>query len=715
MKSTPTRLSRRRFLQAGAAAGGGLLIGIMLPPLAGRALAGGPAAFQPNAFIRIAPDNTVTIIVGQSEMGQGVLTSLPQLIADELDADWALVRVEQGPASADFARPGRDVQSTGGSSSVRLFMRPLREAGAAGRQMLLAAAAQTWNVEASTCRSERSHILHPSGKRASYGELSATAATLPVPSAVTLKTRDRFTLIGKEVARTDGERKVTGAGKFGMDVQLPGMLTAVVAFPPVVGGKVASFDGVKALRVRGVARIVRTSFGVAVLADNFWSAKQGRDALKVKWHDGANARMSTDTLRAAMRELLQAPGRVARSDGDVGAAKPAKAIEALYDTPYLAHATMEPQNCTAWVKRDSVELWVGTQAQTYAQRVAAQVAGLRPDQVKVNTMLLGGGFGRRSAPDFVPLAVEIAKAAGVPVKLVYTREDDMRGCYYRPMALTRLTGGIDADGNPIVFTARCASSSLSRASGNTAIAQSGYDRSAVEGLANWPYATANVLVDWQPFEPGVPVWFWRSVGSSHNTFISESFVDELAHLAGKDPYEYRRALLAKRPRHRRVLELAATSAGWGSPPPAGRARGIAVAEAFGSFCAQVAEVSMGTDGAPHVHKVVCAIDCGAYVNPNIIRAQMEGGIVYGLSQVLYGQITFRNGRVEQSNFHDYKVVRMPEAPAVEVHLVENDELPGGIGEPGVPPLAPAVCNAIFALTGKRIRKLPLDFDQLKSA
>jgi isoquinoline 1-oxidoreductase beta subunit len=283
------------------------------------------------------------------------------------------------------------------------------------------------------------------------------------------------------------------------------------------------------------------------------------------------------------------------------------------------------------------------------------------------------------------------------------------------MALTRLTGGIDADGNPIVFTARCASSSLSRASGNTAIAQSGYDRSAVEGLANWPYATANVLVDWQPFEPGVPVWFWRSVGSSHNTFISESFVDELAHLAGKDPYEYRRALLAKRPRHRRVLELAATSAGWGSPPPAGRARGIAVAEAFGSFCAQVAEVSMGTDGAPHVHKVVCAIDCGAYVNPNIIRAQMEGGIVYGLSQVLYGQITFRNGRVEQSNFHDYKVVRMPEAPAVEVHLVENDELPGGIGEPGVPPLAPAVCNAIFALTGKRIRKLPLDFDQLKSA
>ncbi|MGH8712566.1 MAG: xanthine dehydrogenase family protein molybdopterin-binding subunit, partial [Casimicrobiaceae bacterium] len=398
--------------------------------------------------------------------------------------------------------------------------------------------------------------------------------------------------------------------------------------------------------------------------------------------------LATATLRDAMRELLQAPGRVARRDGDVGAARPARTIEALYDTPYLAHATMEPQNCTAWVKRDGVELWVGTQAQTYAQRAAAEVAGVRPDQVTVHTMLLGGGFGRRSAPDFVPHAVEIAKVAGVPVKLVYTREDDMRGCYYRPMALTRLTGGIDADGRPVAFTARCASSSLARASGNTAIAQSGYDRSAVEGLANWPYATPNVLVDWQPFEPGVPVWFWRSVGSSHNTFIAESFIDELAHLAGKDPYEYRRALLADHRRHRGVLELAATRAGWSVPPPAGRARGIAVAEAFGSFCAQVAEVSMGTDGVPHVHKVVCAIDCGAYVNPNIIRAQMEGGIVYALSQVLYGEITFRNGRVEQSNFHDYKVVRMPEAPAV--------------------------CNAIFALTGKRIRKLPLDFDRLKS-
>ncbi len=696
--------SRRDFLKSSAAMGGGLVIGFVLPGAARFAEATAAAAFQPNAFIRITPDNRVTVIVGLSEMGQGVLTAIPMLVAEELEADWGKIRIEQAPADPAFANPIFKVQATGGSTSVRGHWEPMRKAGATAREMLIAAAADTWKVNSSTCHAQSGAVIHASGKKLTYGQLANRAATMPVPAEVTLKDPKDFKLLGKGAKRLDSPGKVNGTAKFGMDVRLPGMLTAVVARSPVAGGKVASFSADKAKPMPGVKHVVQIGSGVAVVANGYWAAKQGRDALEIKWDEGANAALSSADISKAMSESADKGGVVARKDGDVSAVTAAKKLEAVYEVPYLAHACMEPMNCTAWVKPDSVEIWAGTQAQGINQTVLSKVAGVKPEQVKVNTMLLGGGFGRRFGQDFAVDAVLISKAVGGPVKLIYSREDDMKGHFYRPAAQVKFRGGLDAAGHPVMYSARVSCSSVFQAAGFPLT--NDLDQAAVEGLKEWPYDCPNVQVEWSRYEPGIGVWFWRSVGHSQNFFFSESFIDEMAVAAGKDPFEYRRGLLTQRPRHRAALELAASKAGWGSPLAAGRARGIAVCESFGSMVAEVAEVSL-VDGKVKVHRVVCAVDCGMTVNPDIVRRQMESAIIFGLSAALYGKITIKDGRVEQSNFHDYPVVRINETPQVEVHIVPSGEKPGGVGEPGTPPIAPAVSNALFALTGKRIRSLPI--------
>ncbi len=706
--------SRRTFLKVSAIAGGGLAIGVFLPAVSRFAEAAAPKQpFAPNAWIRIGTDNVVTVIVDKSEMGQGVYTSLPMLVAEELDADWSMLRIEPAPAAPEYKHPWFGVQATGGSTSVRAMWQPLRQAGATARAMLIAAAAANWKVDAAGLKTDNGMVIGPNGKKATYGQLAAKAATLPVPKDVKLKDAKEFKFIGKATRRLDTPSKINGTAKFGMDAKLPGLLTAVVARSPVVGGKMVSFNADKAMAIKGVKKVLPlkspTSEGVAVLAENFWAAKQGRDALDIQWDDGAKATLSTAGMREAMMELVRTGNDPvsARKDGDVAAVKPAKTVEAVYEVPYLVHAPMEPMNCTALVKPDGVEIWVGTQAQGPDQAIAAQVAGVKPEQVKINTLLLGGGFGRRFAPDFLVEAVQLSKAAKAPVKVVYTREDDTRGYYYRPMAVCKMTGGLDEKGNPLSLTARTACDSIAEGSGMEGdLMKDRLDTLSVEGLSNLPYAVPNVLVEWMKYSPGVRTWFWRSVGNSQNYFFAESFIDEMAHAAGKDPLEFRRALLAKNPRHKGVLELAAEKAGWGTPPPAGRARGIAVAESFGSYIAEVAEVSI-EDGKPRVHRVVVAADVGLTVNPDTIAAQMESAIVFGLSAALYGKITFKDGQVEQSNFNDYPVLRMNEMPKIDVHIVQSGEAPGGVGEPGTPPIAPAVANALFALTGKRYRSLPI--------
>lgn len=704
-------LDRRDFLKVSALAGGGFAIGI------GRsALAAGNDEFMPNPWIRITPDNRITIIVDKAEMGQGVYTGLPMLVAEELDADWSKIEIEAAPAAKQYAHPWFGVQGTGGSTSIRAMWQPLRQAGATARAMLVLAAAQAWEVEASTLRTDRGSVIGPMGVKATYGKLCTRAARITPPKDVPLKDPAKFRIIGKSTPRLDTADKVAGSAQFGMDAQLPGLLTAVVARSPVVGGKVARFDAQKALAVPGVRKVLPVSSpvstGVAVLAESYWAATKGREALEITWDAGAKASLSTDKLLEEMKGLAQSGNGAlsARKEGEGAAAlgSAAKVIEALYDVPYLAHAPMEPMNCTAWVKADGVEIWVGSQAQGPNQMTVAQLVGCKPEQVKINSLLLGGGFGRRFAPDFLTEAVLLSKAAGGPVKVVYSREDDMRGYYYRPQAVAKLRAGLDAGGKPIAFAATTVCDEMAEGTGFEALIMQGrIDSTAIEGLANIPYTVPNVDVGWVPHKAGVRTWFLRSVGSTQNAFFSEAFVDELAHAAGKDPFEFRRDLLDKHPRHRAVLELAARKAGWGSPLPAGHARGIAVAEAFGAWVAQVAEVSI-EEGRPRVHRVVIAADVGTVVNPQQVVAQMEGAMVYGLSAALHGRITFKDGQVEQSNFHDYPVIRMNEMPVVETHLVPSSEPPGGVGEPGTPPIAPAVANALFVLTGKRIRSLPIE-------
>jgi len=717
------RISRRDLLKNGLILGGGLVLALSFPVTGSSTIrpAGRKESFSPNAFIRISPDDTVTIIVNKSEMGQGVYTSLPMLIAEELECDWSKIRIEPAPVAPEYNHTEwGPFQGTGGSSSVRSTWNQFRKAGATARIMLIAAAAETWKVSPEKCRAEKGFVIFDSSKkRLSYGRLAEKASKMALPKEVTLKPAAGFRLIGKPTKRLDTPDKVSARALFGIDAKVKGMLTAVVERPPVFGGKVMTFDAEKARKVAGVKDVVQVPSGVAVVAADFWSAEKGREALKVTWDEGDNGKLSTSGMRSRYADLAKTAGTIARNEGDAGKAyeAAAKKLTAEYEVPYLAHATMEPLNCLVDLRKDSCEIWTGTQFQTVDRNTAASIAGLKPEQVKMHTMLLGGGFGRRANPrsDFVSEAVHVAKAVKQPVRVVWTREDDMRGGYYRPMWYDRISAGLDEKGMPVAWKHTIVGQSIIKGTiFEGGFIKDGIDRTSVEGASDIPYHVPNVYVDLHSPEVNVPVLWWRSVGHSHTAFVVESFIDELAHAAGRDPYDYRMALLGKHPRHKAVLELAARKAGWGNPLPKGHGRGIAVHESFGSFVAQVAEVSIGNTGKVNVHKVVCVIDCGMTVNPSTVMAQMESGIVFGLSAAFFGEITFSNGRVEQSNFHDYEVVRMKDMPSIDVHIIPSQETPQGVGEPGVPPIAPAVCNAIFSLTGKRIRRLPVKPEELKA-
>jgi isoquinoline 1-oxidoreductase subunit beta len=709
-------LHRREFLKKSAAGGTALVIGLYLPRKYEAFAAQPPAESAAlNAWVHIAHDDTVTLLIDKSEMGQGVVTSLAMLLAEELEFDWKKVKTEFAPAAPPYFNPLFGVQGTGGSTSIRASWGPLTKAGAAAREMLIAAAAQQWYVEPSACHAENGAVVHTAtSKRLGYGALVEQAAKLPVPANPALKDPKNYKYIGKPVKRLDTPSKVTGKAGFGIDVRLPNIQHAVVARCPVIGGKVKSFDDSKAKAVRGVKQVVQISTGIAVVADNTWSAMQGSRALQIAWEEGVNAAVSSNSIRKLYLEQAEKPAAIARKDGDADAALvgAAKKVEAAYEVPFLAHATMEPMNCAADVRADGCDVYAPTQFQTINQMTAARITGLKPEQVRIHTTFLGGGFGRRAEQDFITEAVEISKAAGAPVQVTWSREDDIQHDFYRPAVYTKLVAGLDADGWPVAWKSRIVSPSIMSRFFPGSV-KNGIDESSVEGQANSKYGIPNFLVEYALTDTGIPVGFWRSVGNSQNGFITECFVDELAKAGGKDPFEFRRKLLANAPRHLGVLELAASKAGWGQPLRAGRTRGIAVVESFGSFVAEVAEVSVnrGT-GEVRVHRVVCAIDCGRHVNPDTIAAQMEGGIAYGLTAALKGLITIDKGRVQQSNFHDYEMLRLNEMPQVEVHIVPSNEPPGGVGEPGTPPIAPAVCNAIFAATGKPIRRLPIRAEDL---
>jgi isoquinoline 1-oxidoreductase beta subunit len=715
-----TQMKRRDFLKTGAALGGGLLLSLYVPEWA--VAETGPetapskpniAPFKPNAFVRIGTDNIVTVVVNKSEMGQGVYTSLPMLVAEELEADWSKVRYEPAPVDAAYNHPVFGIQMTGGSTSTASEWDRFRQAGATARIMLIGAGAKNWNVDPASLRAENGHVINPAtGIRASFGSLADVAATMTPPKDVPLKDPRDFKLIGKPTRRLDTPDKVNGAAQFGLDVAIPGMMTVLVARAPVFGGKVLSFNADKAKAVAGVKDVVQIPSGVAVVADGFWPAKQGRDKLEISWDDGPNGALSTAGMREQFAALAKTPGLVARKVGDPAKAltAAAKTIAAEFEVPYLAHATMEPLNCVVDLRADHCEIWTGTQFQTVDRASAAATAGLKPEQVEIHTTMLGGGFGRRANPacDFVIEAVQAAKAAKAPVKVIWTREDDTRGGWYRPMWYDRFVGGIDAKGNPVVWTHTIVGQSIMAGTAFEAfMTKDGIDGASVEGAADLLYGIPNVQVDLHTPKIGVPVLWWRSVGHSHNGFAVEAFFDELAHAGGKDPYELRRTLLADQPRMRGVLDLAAQKGNWGKPLPEGRARGIATHFSFDSYVAQVAEVSVNKQGEVRVHRMVCAVDCGRVVNPDTVKSQMEGGINFGLTAALKSEITLDRGRVQQRNFHDYQMLRINEAPQIEVYIVPSTEKPTGVGEPSVPPVAPAVANAIFAATGKRIRKLPI--------
>ncbi len=707
-----TSVTRRDFLRAGVAAGAGLTLAVSLPSCAPGGRTAVTTPFKPNAWVRVSTDGSVTLVLDRSEMGQGVYTALPMLLAEELDVRWESVRVEQAGAGKEYYNTIFPSQVTGGSTSVASAWMPLREAGAKARAMLVAAAATAWAADARECRTENGVVIHdPTRRRLKYGELAERAAALPVPDKVTLKDPKAFRLIGTAVPRLDLAEKVRGTAEFGMDVSVPGMLVAVVARCPVFGGGPTTWDEAVAKQVPGVKQVVKLSSGIAVLADGYWPARKGREALKVVWEEGPVARLSTEAMRKEMAVLAQRPGQVVRKEGSGSLVRSGRQISAVYEAPYLAHACMEPMNATAHVEADKCTVWVPTQYQCGmalgggVQEVAARITGLDVGKVTVHTTFLGGGFGRRVMQDFVVDAVEASKAAGVPVKVIFSREDDIQHDFYRPPTYTRLAASLGADGLPTGFTARVVCPSIMASAFGAP--KDKLDDSAVEGIANLPYSIPNLLVEAVQPDWAVPLGFWRSVGSSQNGFLVESFMDELAWAAGQDPVEYRKALLASKPRHLGVLDLAAQKSGWGSPLPDGRARGVALMESFNSYVAEVAEVSLNSDRTVRVHRVVAAVDCGMVVNPDIVAAQVESAIVFGLTAALHGEITIDRGRVAQSNFHDYPLLRMREMPVVEVHLVQSTAAPTGIGEPGTPPIAPAVANAVFALTTQRIRQLPL--------
>lgn len=715
--------SRRGFLKAGA----GLTLGFCLGPVleAGAAAATSTQDFLPNAFLRIGTDSTVTVIVKHLEMGQGANTGLATLVAEELDAAWGQVRAESAPADAAYKNLFLGMQGVGGSTGLANSYEQYRRAGASARRMLVAAAAKRWQVDPAAVQVSEG-VVSAGSHKASFGELADAAAQEAVPAEVALKDPKNFRLIGKSAPRKDARDKVSGRATFTQDIKLPGMLTAVVAHPPRFGAKLKSFDASRAKAIAGVVDAVAIPNGVAVLAKDFWSARKGRDALQIEWDESAAFRKSSTDLVAEYRALAATPGLPAARRGDAASAllDAAHRIEAEYEFPYLAHAPMEPLNCVVRLAPDGCEIWNGCQMQTFDQGQVAALVGMKPDQVKIHTVYAGGSFGRRAstASDYTLEAVHIARAIGgrAPVKLVWTREDDLHAGYYRPQYVHRISAGLDAAGKPVAWQQRIVGQSITDGTIFGAfLIKDGVDASSVEGAANLPYPVPNFAVELHTTKLPVPPLFWRSVGSTHTAYAVETMIDELAHAAKHDPVDYRRTLLKDHPRHLGVLALAAKKAGWGKPLKPGKAgerrgRGIAVHESFRSFVAQVAEVTVQADGSLKVDRVVCAVDCGVAVNPDIVRAQMEGGIVFGLSAALFGAVTLKDGVVEQSNFDDYPVLRIHQAPRIEVHIVPSAVPPTGVGEPGVPPIAPAVANALFAATGKRLRKLPFETKALKA-
>jgi isoquinoline 1-oxidoreductase beta subunit len=684
-----------------------------------KASAGSPEeAFALNPFVKIGADGRVTVIAKHFETGQGIYTGLATLLAEELDADWEAVQVESAPADERlynnlFFGP---LQATGGSTGIANSYEQYRRAGATARAMLIAAAADAWGVSAAEIGVKKGMVFHDkSGRRATFGELASKAAGMTPPADVRLKDPKAFELIGRQAARVDVEAKAQGSAQYALDVRLPGMLTAMVARPPRFGGKIKSLDATEARSISGVNDVVEIPEGVAVVAVDSWAAQRGRDALHIEWDDGAAEMRGTAELMDEYRALLETPGLTVRAEGDAEStlAKAARTLEATFEFPYLAHAPLEPLNCIVRLSDSSCEIWAGDQFQTVDQANAAQAAGLNPRQVQIHTLFAGGSFGRRANPtsDYIVEGVHVAKATGgrAPIHLVWTREDDNRGGYYRPMFAHRVRAGLDEHGNLLAWHHRLVGQSiLANTPFEGALVENGIDAASVEGVRDLAYAVPNLTVELHTPQVGVPVLWWRSVGHTHTAFAVEVFLNELAAAAGCDPVDFRRALLAGYARHRAVLDLAAEKAGWGKPLPAGRGRGVAVHQSFDTFVAQVAEVSVGDEGAFEVERVVCAVDCGIAVNPEIVRAQMEGGIGIGLSAALEEAVTLDAGRVRQSNFNTYKPLRFNRMPAVEVHIVPSTESPTGVGEPGVPPIAPAVANAVFAATGRRFRSLPLE-------
>ncbi len=709
-------VSRRGFLKGTAAATAGLVVSFYVPVIA----RGAPKAVQKapppmpeaNAFLKIGTDDSVTVMLAHSEMGQGIWTGLAMLIAEELECDWAKVRSEHAPAAPAYGHTMMKIQMTGGSSSTNSEFDRYRQVGAIAREMLVRAAATRMKVSPASCKVEKGVISH--GKtRLRFGEVAVEAMALKPPAKVTLKKPQEWKLIGTPTKRLDTPEKITGAAKFGIDVMFPGLRTAVVARPPAFGSKLVKFDASKALKVPGVEQVVKTANGVAVVAAHFWAAKVGRDALVIEWSKPEGGGVNTLALLDQFRETAKKPGATVVDTGKIDAALAAakSRVEAEYDVPYLAHATMEPMNCAVKIDGDKVEIWAGTQFQTMDQMIAAQIVGTTPDKVTVHTMFLGGGFGRRANPtqDFTAEAVIVAKAAGVPVKVVWTREDDMHGGYYRPMYVHNVKAGLDDKGMPVAWDHVVVGQSIAAGTPFAAfMIKDGVDATSVEGVADGPYLDklAAKRVSLHSPSTAISVLWWRSVGNTHTAFAMESFVDELAHAAGKDPLAYRLALLAAKPRHAAALELAAKKAGWGTAPAEGRARGMAVHESFGSIVAEVAEVSVDA-GVIRVHQVTCAVDCGTAVNPLGIEAQMQSAIAFGLTAALHGKLTLVDGKVQESNFHDYPPLRIFEMPKIAVHIIKSDAPMGGIGEPATAPIAPAVANAVFALTKQRLRSLPL--------
>jgi isoquinoline 1-oxidoreductase subunit beta len=711
-------LSRRSFLQAGAAAGGSLILSLSLPFGNGDVEAAGADGFAPNAFIRIDGDGQIVLIMPYVEMGQGTYTAISMLIAEELEVDLKQVTVEHAPPNEKlYGNPLLGgIQATGNSNAIRASWQPLRQAGAIARTMLVSAAAKRWNVDPASCGAQSGQVLHaPTGRRIKYGELAADAAGMPVPDSVALKRPEDFKLIGTPAKRLDAPAKVNGTAVYGIDVRPPGVKIATLAQSPVFGGRVKSVDDAAAKTVKGVRQIVQLDDAVAVVADHMGAAKKGLAALVIEWDDGPHAKLDTKAIVAELEKATLNAGPVAQTIGSIDAAMASAVtkVEATYEVPFLAHATMEPMNCTVHVRKDGCEVWVGSQVVARAQAAAAKTAGLPLDKVVVHNHLIGGGFGRRLEIDGVIRAVQIAQQVDGPVKVVWSREEDIQHDMYRPYFFDRLSAGLDGKGMPVAWSHRFAGSSVI-ARWIPPVFNNGLDPDTTEGAIDLAYALPNMHVEYLRVEPpGIPTAFWRSVGPSHNVFVTESFLDELAAAAKLDAVAYRQALLDRSPRAKAVLELAAEKAGWGQPLPDRVGRGVSVQVAFANYMAHVAEVEVSRKGAVRVRRVVCAVDCGIVVNPDTVRAQIEGAIIFGVTAALYGGITLKNGRVEQTNFDTYQILRMNEAPAIEVHIVQSREPPGGMGEPGTSAIVPAVTNAIFAATGKRLRKLPIDTTALK--